>query len=292
MKIKFRGIVLVSFGILLCGVGTAGQTTSTIEFTAINKENQTVKDLTPSEVELKVDGHSVEIRSLKLLPKRPPRMLLLFDTGYLALNNRSLLKDMVTAFIDDKPPSMEMALATINDSQQFLSPFQTSIDELVSTLQRVRFGGASPFSDSVLDALARFLPKPRNTGAASRMVAVAFSDGSDDSPRSQWDALEKMFAQKGYVFYEINHVEAMKAIFDYKYSDKDLIRLAEQTGGKAYRLKDLDEIGGSDREIYDRETLTYDATVSGEARASPADRNRIKIKSRRKDVRLEVVAVH
>lgn len=92
------------------------QTTSTIELVAYNKENQTVKDLSTNDIELRVDGRMVTLESLKWETKQPPRMILLVDTSYSAMNNRSLMKDLVTAFIDIKPPLLEMAVATINVS--------------------------------------------------------------------------------------------------------------------------------------------------------------------------------
>ncbi|MGB7622146.1 MAG: hypothetical protein WBN92_07325 [Terriglobia bacterium] len=271
---------------------TPAQTTSTIELVAYNKENQTVKDLSTNDFELRVDGRMVTLDSLKWETKRPPHMILLVDTSYTAMNNKPLMKDLVTAFIDAKPPQLEMAVATIGVNQQFLSGYQQSGDELVSSLQKVKFGGIAPLSQAILGSITKFDP---DTGASSkevRKVIVAFSDGSDDSPADVWSEAQKTLVTRGYAFYEINHIKAMKTIFDFKYVDKDLIRLAEETGGRAFRLGGLEEIGRVARQIYDRETNTYLATVNGDTRISAADLNRFKIKSRRKDVRIDVVAVH
>jgi VWFA-related protein len=268
------------------------QTTGTVELVAYDKQNQTVKDLSPNDFELRMDGHPVDVRSLKLQPKRPPRVILLVDTGYSALNNRPLLKDIVTAFIDVKPPQMEMALATINDVQQFLSPFQKSSDEIVSTLQKVKFSGSAPFSQSVLNAVARLDPVPTAESAKEHKVLITFSDGSDDSPSEARDQVQKMFRERNFTYYLVNHIRALKVIFDFKYTDKDLTRWAEETGGGAFRLSDLRDVGGVAREIFDRETNTYQAALIGDMKLSPNDRNRFKVKSRRKDVRIEVVAVH
>ncbi|MFI5175838.1 MAG: hypothetical protein ACHQKY_13330 [Terriglobia bacterium] len=271
---------------------TPAQTTSTIELVAYNKENQTVKDLSINDFELRVDGHMVTLGSLKWETKRPPRMILLVDTSYTAMNNKPLMKDLVTAFIDAKPPQLEMAVATIGVNQQFLSGYQQSGDELVSSLQKIKFGGIAPLSQAILGSVSKF---DSDTGASSkevRKVIVAFSDGSDDSPVDVWSEAQKTLVNRGYAFYEINHIKAMKTIFDFKYVDKDLIRLAEETGGRAFRLGGLEEIGRVARQIYDRETNTYLATVNGDTKISAADLNRFKIKSRRKDVRIDVVAVH
>jgi VWFA-related protein len=280
--------------LLLIGYVTIefAQVTGTVELVAYDKQNQTVRDLSPNDIELRMDGHPVDVRSLKLQSKRPPRVILLVDTGYSALNNRPLLKDIVTAFIDVKPPQMEMALATINDVQQFLSPFQKSNDEIVSTLQKVKFSGSAPFSQSVLNAVARLDPVPAAESAKEHKILITFSDGSDDSPSEARNQVQKMFRERNFTYYLVNHIRALKAIFDFKYTDKDLTRWAEETGGEAFRLSDLRDVGGVAREIFDRETNTYQATLNGDMKLSPNDRNRFKVKSRRKDVRIEVVAVH
>jgi VWFA-related protein len=269
-----------------------GQTTSTIELVAYNKENQTVKDLSTNDIELRVDGRMVTLESLKWETKQPPRMILLADTSYSAMNNRSLMKDLVTAFIDIKPPLLEMAVATINVSQQFLSPYQRSSDELVSSLQRIKFGGLAPLSQDILASLAHFDPETSASSKDPRKVLVAFSDGVDDSPSNLWNEVQKTLVSRGYAFYAINHIKALKTIFDFKYQDKDLIRLAEETGGRAFRLNGLEDIGRVAREIYDRESNTYLATVNSDSKVSRTDLNRFKIKSRRKDVRIDLVAVH
>ncbi|MBZ5536723.1 MAG: hypothetical protein LAO31_12275 [Acidobacteriia bacterium] len=279
--------------LLVCSLHTTpAQTTATIELVAYNKENQTVKDLSPSDIELRVDGRMVTLDSLKWETKRPPRMVLLVDTSYTAMNNRALMKDLVAAFIDIKPPQLEMAIATINVSQQFLSSYQRSPDELVSTLQKIKFGGIAPLSQDILASLSEFDSKMSGPSKDTRKVLVAFSDGTDDSPSNLWGEVQKTLVSRGFAFYEINHIKALKTIFDFKYLDKDLIRLAEETGGRAFRLNGLEDVGRVAREIYDRETNTYLATLNNDAKVSSADLNRFKVKSRRKDVRIDVVAVH
>lgn len=293
MNKKFPGLLFLATLWLIGYVPVeSAQVTGTVELVAYDKQDQTVRDLSPNDIELRMDGHPVEVRSLKLQPKRPPRVILLVDTGYSALNNRPLLKDIVTAFIDVKPPQMEMALATINDVQQFLSPFQKSNDEIVSTLQKVKFSGSAPFSQSVLNAVARLDPVPVAESAKEHKILITFSDGSDDSPSEARDQVQKMFRERNFTYYLVNHIRALKAIFDFKYTDKELTRWAEETGGEAFRLSDLRDVGGVAREIFDRETNTYQATLSGDIKLSPNDRNRFKVKCRRKDVHIEVVAVH
>lgn len=277
--------------LILPGSVCAAQTVSTVELVAFSKENQTVKDLSPGDFELRMDGKTVAVESLKFEPKEPPRMILLVDTSYTALNNRPLLKDIVTAFIDAKPKQMEMALATINDVQQFLSPYQKSNDELVSTLQKMKFGGSPFLSQSILGAL-NYFDSTSTPLKNRRHVVVTISDGVDNSPNHLWNQVQKIFHDNGMAYYEINHIRVMKAIFDYKFSDKDLVRLTEETGGRSFRLTDFGDITAVAREIYDREINTYHASISSDTRISGGDRNRFKVKSHRKDVRIEVVAVH
>jgi|GEM_PF-6641695 len=293
MMTKTRCAVFITFLLLVCPAClTAAQIASTVELVAYNKENQTVRDLGPNDLEVRVDGHPIALDSLKWELKQPPRMILLVDTSYASMNNKSLLKDMVTAFIDCKPPQLEMAIATISAVQQFLSNYQRSADELVSTLEKLKYGGTAPFSQALLDALSRFDSDPSMASKDVRKVVVAFSDGSDDSAGSQRDRAQKTLLDNGYVFYEINYIKALKAIFDFKYVDKDLVRLAEETRGRGFRLNGLEDVGRVAREIYDRETNTYLATFSNDTRISTTDLNRFKVKSRRRDVRVEVVAVH
>lgn len=185
-----------------------------------------------------------------------------------------------------------MAIATINVSQQFLSSYQRSPDELVSTLQQIKFGGIAPLSQDILASLSQFDSKTSGTSKEIRKVLVAFSDGTDDSPSNLWGEVQRTLVSRGYAFYAINHIKALKTIFDFKYLDKELIRLTEETGGRAFRLNGLEDVGRVAREIYDRETNTYLATLNSDAKVSSADLNRFKIKSRRKDVRINVVAVH
>jgi hypothetical protein len=290
---KTMGWAVVGVLLLVHSLLTApAQTTATIELVAYNKENQTVKDLSTNDFELRVDGRMVTLDSLRWETKRPPRMILLVDTGYTAMNNKPLMKDLVTAFIDVKPPQLEMAIATIGVSQQFLSGYQKSGDELVSSFQKIKFGGMAPLSQAILGSLSHFDPDPGVSPKGVRKVVIAFSDGSDDSPSDLWSQAQKTLVDRGYAFYEINHIKAMKTIFDFKYQDKDLIRLAEETGGRAFRLNGLEDVGRVAREIYDRETNTYLATVNRDTKISASDLNRFKIKSRRKDIRIDVVAVH
>lgn len=284
-----RHSIFLVFSALICGVSLSpAQTDVTVELVAYNKNNHTVRDLTPGDVELKVDGREVDIRSLRLESKQPPRTILLVDSSSAAMNNRSLLKDIVAAFIDFKPPQLEMAIGTINDTQQFLSPYQTSSDELVNALQRIKFGGRAPLSTSILAALNHFDPTPKPT----RKMLILFSDGTDDSTGQKWLQAQKALKENEFVIYEVNPVKAIKVIFDFKFVDKDLVRLAEETGGQAFRIAELGEVGRVAREIFDRETTTYHATLRFDAKLSPSDRLRIKVKSRRKGIRLEVVAVH
>lgn len=267
------------------------QTTSIVELVAFDKESQTVKDLNPGDIELKMDGRPVAIESLRFEPKQPPRMLILVDTSYTVMTNRSLLKDIVAAFIDAKPRAMEMAIATINQPQQFLSPYQISNDELVSSLQKIKFGGEPPLYQSIVGGLQHFQGDPAGPSREFRKVMVVFSDGTDASSTQLRETARNTLRGKGYVFYEVNHAQAMKAIFDFRYTDRDLVRLAEESGGKAFRISDLGDIVRIAREIYDRETNTYQAAIRTDGRIPTSDRVRFKVKSRRKDVFMDVVAV-
>jgi VWFA-related protein len=292
MHRKLRLFICEAFALVSLCSRAAGQTGATVELVAYSKDNQTVKDLAPTDIELRLDGRPVSVEALKLESKQPPRMILLVDTGYSALNDRTLLKDMVAAFIDIKPSALEMALATINETQQFLSSYQRSSDELVSTLEKMRFGGSSFLSQSILEALNRFEPDLSSPARSARRVVVTFSDGSDASSSGRWNQVTKMMRDNNFVYYEINHIQAMKAMFDYKFNDKELIRLAEESGGHAFRMSELGDIARVAREIYDRETNTYRAAIGVDSKLTQADRNRFKVKSRRKDIRVEVVAVY
>lgn len=288
-------IILPLIIILLSLLGVLGhlnaQTPSIVELVALDKQSQTVKDLNPGDIELRMDGRPVAIESLRLEPKQPPRMLLLIDTSYTVMTNRPLFKDIIAAFIDAKPRRMEMAVATINQLQQFLSPYQTSNDELVSSLQKIKFGGDPPLFQSIVGALQHFQPDISGPSKGARSVMVVFSDGTDLSPSELRESARKALQERGYVFYGVNHAQAMKAIFDFRFTDRDLVRLAEESGGRAFRISDLGDIVRIAREIYDRETNTYLASIRIEGKLLLTDRARFKVKSRRKDLFVDVVAV-
>ncbi|MDD5542108.1 MAG: VWA domain-containing protein [Acidobacteriia bacterium] len=260
-----------------------------IDLLAFNKENQLVRNLTPGDIEATLDGQPLVVESLTWIPHPPPRMIVLVDAGYTALNNRSLLKDLVAAFLDSKPKYMRIALGAISQPPQFLSAYETSNDELVNNLQKIKLGGDSPLSDSIVASLKRF--ESDSEATPGRRVLVLITDGTDSSSGDAWGQAVKTITSGKYVLYLINHIQAMRAIFDYRFYDKDLIKLAEQTGGQSYRLKNLDDILKVSAEIYDRETHTYRAVTRTETRVTGAESSRIKIRARRKDVRVEIVAV-
>ena len=166
---------------------------------------------------------------------QPVTVAVMLDSSGSMTMNLELLKQAAEQFVIRLLPEDKGRLGYFNDKIAFLSDFSSDRDMLIASLRDMQFGNPTRLYDSLLFSLDELKP------VEGRKEILSFTDGADTASRGGLGEVLRRAREEEVMVYGIGLESVMMNIRTRP--DGALRKLAEETGGGYFELKDTDDLG-------------------------------------------------
>ncbi|MGE3844734.1 MAG: VWA domain-containing protein [Vicinamibacterales bacterium] len=206
--------------------------------TVIDSQTRLVPDLTMEDFSV-LDNNKPQVITQFSNETLPISVVVMLDTSASMTLNLDLLKRAAEQFLIRLLPEDRGRVGAFNDKIQFASDFTNDRDDLIGALGDLQYGNPTRLFDAV-DASMNELQ-----GIEGRRVVLVFTDGDDTDSRIGVGRLIERARNEDVMVYAIGLQSEMN--FGGRTirtrPDRSLKRLAEETGGGFFELKQTDELG-------------------------------------------------
>jgi len=172
---------------------------------------------------------------------QPITAIVMLDTSGSMTNSLKLVKTGAEQFVVRMLPQDKAQIGAFNDKIQFSGVFTSDRDELVAALKDVDFGYPTRLYDAIDQSLNKLI------AIDGRRVIVLLTDGDDTSSKvGQGDVLGRAQADEVMIYgigLESVYFDGMRQVRTSP--DKVLRKLAEETGGGYYLLKETADLNAT-----------------------------------------------
>lgn len=205
--------------------------------TVVDQEGRLVPGLTEEDFEVLDNGTPAPI-TLFSNESQPFTAVVMMDTSASMTEHLDLLKNASEQFLIRMLPVDRAQVGAFNDKLQLSGTFTNDRDELIAALGDLQFGNPTRLNDAVafsLDALQ---------GVEGRRVVLVFSDGEDTFSKLRFGSVLDRARNEEVMVYaiglEVDYFNGARRVRSRP--DRNLRRIADETGGGYFELKKTDEL--------------------------------------------------
>lgn len=166
---------------------------------------------------------------------QPVTVAVMLDSSGSMTMSLELLKQAAEQFIIRLLPEDKGRVGYFNDKIAFLSEFTSDRDLIIASIRDMQFGNPTRLFDAVAFSLDEL------QGMDGRKVILAFTDGADTASRVGGGEILRRAREEEVMIYGIGLESQMMGMRTRP--DRALRRMAEETGGGYFELKDTDDLG-------------------------------------------------
>jgi Ca-activated chloride channel family protein len=166
---------------------------------------------------------------------QPVTVAVMLDSSGSMTMNLELLKQAAEQFVIRLLPEDKGRIGYFNDKIAFLSEFSSDRDLLIASIKDMQFGNPTRLFDSVLFSLDEL------KNIEGRKVILSFTDGADTASRGGLGECLRRAREEEVMIYGIGLQSVMMGMRTRP--DGALKKMAEETGGGYFELKDTDDLG-------------------------------------------------
>ncbi len=234
------------------------------------KRGRPLLDLAREDFAVFEDGVQQDIRRFDYVRNLPIHAGLLIDSsasmaGSLGRVSRAAL-EFVEQTIEEKD---RVALLSFSQRPKIETRFTSEASEVSNALAGLRPIGSTALYDSLIFALNYF------DGIKGQKALLLLSDGKDESSRFDFDAVLQTAYRAGVTIFVIGLEEAARD----KDARKTLTQIAEETGGRAFFIEDLAELGPIYDSIQDELRSQYLIAYQSSSAKDPAEFRAIRVEA-------------
>lgn len=190
---------------------------------------------------------------------QPVTVAVMLDSSGSMTMNLDLLKQAAEQFVIRLLPQDKGRIGYFNDKIAFLSEFTNDRDLIIASIRDMQFGNPTRLYDALLFSLEELKP------VEGRKVILAFTDGSDTSSRGSLGDVLRRAREEEVMVYGIG-LES-RFMGTRTRPDGALRKLAEETGGGYFELKDTDDLGPTftrvAQELHSQYLLGFEPQLDG-----------------------------
>jgi Ca-activated chloride channel homolog len=224
--------------------------------TVVDRQGRPIEGLTQKDFTVVEDGVKQEIARFETVADRPIHAAVLLDVSASMEPEIQRAQGAALRFFEQTVrPKDRAALVTFNDRPALAAKFTNEQKTLAAALAGLKAERGTSLYDSLIFALYYF------NGVRGQKAAIVLSDGKDESSRFAFDDALEYARRAGVTVYVIGLGEDVDR--------KKLVRLSEETGGRAFFLHSAAELDGIyatiQRELRSQYLVAYQSSnTSGE----------------------------
>ncbi len=214
-----------------------------------------VPDLSQDRFQITEDGAAQTIRRFEWVDDTPFHAGLLIDTSASMKDSIEQVQTAAQRFVDKAlQPQDRLAILTFANRPQVESRFTKDTGMLARALAGLEATGTTALYDSLVYSLSYF------DGISGQKALLLLSDGKDENSTFSFESALETAQRSGVTIYAIGLKRAARD----RNTRRVLERIAEETGGQAFLIEDVDELDAVydqiERELRNRYLLTYQST--------------------------------
>ena len=202
--------------------------------TVLDAQNRLVPDLTQDDFQI-LDNDKPQKLTVFQSENQPITVVVMLDTSGSMTASIQLLKAAAEQFIMRLLPEDKGAVGAFNDKIELSAQFSNDRDQLVTEVRDLDFGNGTRLFDGIAEGLNQL------QGVDGRKVVLVFTDGEDTSSRVSRGTIMDRARAEDVMIYAIG----LQSDFLGQRSKPDsaLRRLADETGGGYFELKQTSDLG-------------------------------------------------
>lgn len=207
-------------------------TTVGIYATVVDREGRLVPDLGEQHFEV-YDNGKLQTLTLFKSDVQPITVVVMLDTSGSMTLNLDFLKTAAERFALRLLPDDKARIGSFSDKIRIMPQFTSNRDDLVRYLHNdIQFGNPTFLWDAIDESMSAL------AGQSGRRVVLIFTDGEDDrSQRVDFDDVLRRAQNENFMIYAIGLQSEMPALRRTTRPDRNLRRLAAETGGGYFELR-------------------------------------------------------
>lgn len=241
-----RCMLGVAFGLLLVARPSDAQpptfrsATQTVSLfaTVTDASNRLVPDLSQDEFTV-LDNGTPQPLTIFRQQSEPITVVVMLDTSGSMTGAIDLLKAAAAEFVARLLPDDRAAVGAFNDKVELSAQFSSDRDGLAAEVKDLDFGNGTRLHDALAEALDML------RGQQGRRVVLVFTDGDDTSSRiGRGTVLERAKSDEVMVYaigLQSEYFDGSRRVRTKP--DGSLRKLADETGGGYFELKDTEALG-------------------------------------------------
>ncbi|MFN8007184.1 MAG: VWA domain-containing protein [Terriglobia bacterium] len=255
-----------------------------VPFSAVDKKGEPVKDLRQEEIKVFEKGDLQRITNFSHDPEAPLAIAILIDTS---TSSRAKFKVEQEAAIDFVQTAVRRKkdhclLMSFDSTIDLLQPFTDDPDLLTRAIKRLKTGGGTKMYDAIQKTCQDQLAKERDR----RRVIVLISDGDDNMSYETMESALQIILQTDVSVFSISTNSSGFFGMENPRLDKAFKRFSDESGGRTFFPKKIEDMAYSFRDIINELRNTYSLAYRSPNKDRDGAFRSIKVECTRKDVRL------
>ena len=232
--------------------------------TVLDRDGRPVYPLERDQFTVSEDGRVQEILRFETQDNLPIHAVLLLDSSASMADLLETVRSAAMEFLESiVGPRDRAAVITFSERPRLAAPFTNEIADLANALGGLHAEQSTALYDSLRFALYYF------QGIKGQKALLVLSDGADRRSQVTWDEVLEYAQSAGVTIFTIGLPKVRGREFG------RLERLAAETGGRAFRIASIDELGAVydtiQRELRARYLLVYQSPGDGSSEFRSVD---------------------
>ena len=198
----------------------------------LDRDGKPAPGLGKDDFELRVEGERVPIAGFSPKASAPTIALALDASGSMA-DRLALIEAAARRFLGRLDAEDVAALYTFNENTRLLLPPTADHEAARKALEGLAAGGSTALHDAAIEVIGDL------SRVKTRKAMVLFSDGRDERSVASLDEVVEAARRADVLIYTIGAIP----VGDPDEGRRDLRQLAEESGGRAFELERLAELG-------------------------------------------------
>jgi VWFA-related protein len=211
---------------------------------ALDRRLRPVGGLTQKDFSIKEDGKPQEISRFEQVADQPFHVAVVLDTSASMEKALDTARDAALRFLEQAlRPKDRAVVITFNDHPNIAVKFSNDVTMLAAGLAGLKAERSTALYDTLIFTMYYF------TGVKGQRAILLLSDGRDEGSRFTYDDALESARRSGVTLYTVGLGDDV--------DKKKLTRMSEETGGRAFFIKNVAELDGIYKEVQEELRSQY-----------------------------------